>query len=341
MKLTATSINDVREVFKEMRVRSGTPYVADESGYSMSMPERLGSGFIRNTRLRDGFEVFVMDCAMKEDFEVEVSASEAAFEVSVNVVGRTRFRISGVDGDFVARPGRSGVFCVPPEVRWVNESLGGERVGIVEIRASAEFLEGFLEGSGGYPEFIEDFLDGSLTRPSISLERTKAEESVALGQLLSFPYDGPARRMFLESKALEILALRLSEPSENGTSKLRPDDVERVRIAADILAERIEDPPSLVDLARLCGLNDFKLKVGFREVFGTTAFGYLRELRLQKARHLLEEGEMSVGEISAAVGYAGQSHFSAAFKKRFGIKPISLLRKNPVTISLPASRHLS
>lgn len=58
MKLTATSTNDVREVFKEMRVRSGAPFVADESGYSMTVPDRLGSGGIRTLRLREGLDVF-------------------------------------------------------------------------------------------------------------------------------------------------------------------------------------------------------------------------------------------------------------------------------------------
>lgn len=50
------------------------------------------------------------------------------------------------------------------------------------------------------------------------------------------------------------------------------------------------EPPSLLELSRLIGLNDYKLKTGFKEMYGTTVFGYLREQRLEKAYRLLMEG---------------------------------------------------
>lgn len=55
---------------------------------------------------------------------------------------------------------------------------------------------------------------------------------------------------------------------------------------------------TLIELSRLIGLNDYKLKKGFKEMFGTTVFGYLREKRLEKAFHLLQEGTMNVTECS-------------------------------------------
>lgn len=58
----------------------------------------------------------------------------------------------------------------------------------------------------------------------------------------------------------------------------------------DILLERMAEPPSLLELSRLIGLNDYKLKTGFKEMYGTTVFGYLREQRLEKAYRLLMEG---------------------------------------------------
>ena len=46
------------------------------------------------------------------------------------------------------------------------------------------------------------------------------------------------------------------------------------------LTQRMDDPPSLVELARKVGINDYKLKVGFREVFGTTVYKYLHTHRM-------------------------------------------------------------
>jgi AraC family transcriptional regulator, transcriptional activator of the genes for pyochelin and ferripyochelin receptors len=46
-------------------------------------------------------------------------------------------------------------------------------------------------------------------------------------------------------------------------------------------------PPSLLELSRQIGLNDYKLKLGFKQLFGNTVFGYVWEQRMQQARFLL------------------------------------------------------
>jgi AraC-like DNA-binding protein len=107
-------------------------------------------------------------------------------------------------------------------------------------------------------------------------------------------------------------------------SPISRDDRDRIHFAREILLQRLADPPSLVELARLVGLNDYKLKAGFRQVFGTTVFGYLRQERLEKARQLLQAQDISVTAAAAAVGYSSQGHFAAAFRKQFGINPKDL-----------------
>jgi AraC-like DNA-binding protein len=74
-------------------------------------------------------------------------------------------------------------------------------------------------------------------------------------------------------------------------------------------------------IALLVGINDCKLKAGFRQVFGTTVFGYLHNCRMERSRQLLEAGEMTVTEAAQAVGFVSRGHFAAAFKRRFGVNP--------------------
>ncbi|MEM1369543.1 MAG: AraC family transcriptional regulator, partial [Cyanobacteria bacterium P01_H01_bin.15] len=78
---------------------------------------------------------------------------------------------------------------------------------------------------------------------------------------------------------------------------------------------------SLIELARLAGINDCKLKLGFRQVFGTTVFGYLHDCRMERSRQLLDAGEMTVAEAAQSVGYVNRSHFAIAFRKKFGLNP--------------------
>jgi AraC family transcriptional regulator, transcriptional activator of the genes for pyochelin and ferripyochelin receptors len=69
------------------------------------------------------------------------------------------------------------------------------------------------------------------------------------------------------------------------------------------------------------GLNNYKLKRGFRQVFETSAFKYLHDYRLEKARQLLAKGEMKVEEVASRVGFDSRSYFATAFRKKFGVNP--------------------
>lgn len=71
-------------------------------------------------------------------------------------------------------------------------------------------------------------------------------------------------------------------------------------------------------------MNDFKLKEGFKELFENTVFGYLADVRMQKAYSLLQSKEHSIAEIAHLIGYKNPHHFSAAFKKKFDVAPSKL-----------------
>jgi len=77
----------------------------------------------------------------------------------------------------------------------------------------------------------------------------------------------------------------------------------------------------LVELARIVGLNEYKLKHGFKEIFQTTVFGYLAEKRLELARDYLIDPNKSITDIADLLGYSSIQHFSFAFKKKFGHSP--------------------
>jgi AraC-like DNA-binding protein len=140
------------------------------------------------------------------------------------------------------------------------------------------------------------------------------------------PYQGIAKRFYLESKALELMAMLVVEETEiwegrNESYPLKPDVVERVHRAREILLRRLDNPPSLIELAQQVGLNSRALKEGFRTCFGKPAFAYLHHHRLEQARQLLETKEMKVAEVAAVVGFNNQGYFAEAFRKKFGFNP--------------------
>ena len=154
-------------------------------------------------------------------------------------------------------------------------------------------------------------------------------------QLLSCPYQGLSKRLYLESKAVELISLYFDQLSSNyGTRRNKPqrslassagdlkqDDVDRIVYARDILLSQVTNPPSLLAVAHQSGLNDRKLKQGFRQVFGTTVFGYLHQYRMQQAQQLLQMPQMTIASVAQRIGYRNPESFSVAFRRTFDISP--------------------
>lgn len=131
-------------------------------------------------------------------------------------------------------------------------------------------------------------------------------------------YSGKLKKLYLESKVIELLLLQTQDsqlvPFSVG-GKLHARDVEAICFVKKILDQNLEENRSIAQLALSVGINQTKLKQGFKELFGETVFGYLTKIRMQKAEELLLEGKLSVSEIATLVGYQHAQHFTAAFKK--------------------------
>jgi len=151
-------------------------------------------------------------------------------------------------------------------------------------------------------------------------------------QIVSNPYKGDLERLFLLSKSIELLVLCAESCHEAGREApgfvRDPRDKEKIIAVRDLINKRLDSPPNLSEIARTVGLNEYKLKRGFKETFRTTVFGYLTEQRLLLARQYLCDTRKTAAEIGFELGYSTPQHFNNAFKKRFGRTP-DMVRKNP------------
>lgn len=151
-------------------------------------------------------------------------------------------------------------------------------------------------------------------------------------QIIHSKYTGDLQKLFLLSKSIELLVLSAEacHASKSGKESFikTKTDKEKLIAVRDLINERVDCPPNLSEIARLVGLNEYKLKRGFKETFNTTVFGYLAEQRLHLAHRYLRDTGKTAAEISAELGYSTPQHFNNAFKKKFGITPFSV-RNNP------------
>ena len=77
----------------------------------------------------------------------------------------------------------------------------------------------------------------------------------------------------------------------------------------------------LTDMAKAVNLSPWRLAHLFKAEVGISPLRYLTLVRLQKARHFLETGFLTVREIACAVGIPNASHFTKSFKAAYGSSP--------------------
>lgn len=145
-----------------------------------------------------------------------------------------------------------------------------------------------------------------------------------LSSLRHPPLIQAAQSLWYQSKALELMIeFFFQVPSGEDFFCVRQKAVaqERVRKVMAILSQKLVDPPSLEEIARVVGCSHFYLSRTFSTETGMTISQYLRQLRMEKAAELLKTGKFNVTEVAIEVGYNSLGHFSKSFHETFGCCP--------------------
>lgn len=147
--------------------------------------------------------------------------------------------------------------------------------------------------------------------------------------ILNCPYDEITSKYYFDLKVREYLYVILENDIRAKQSRHRFSSYERNQIhqAKELLVSNIHQTPiSIRDLARKVGINEFKLKAGFKEFFNTGVFEFFQNTRMQKAKELLLQTNKPIKEICTLAGYPRMTNFITAFRKTFGYTPGSLRR---------------
>lgn len=93
--------------------------------------------------------------------------------------------------------------------------------------------------------------------------------------------------------------------------------------ALNYLSANPDKATSIPDLAKMCNVSEVYFRKKFRQFANASPIEYRNALRLEKAKNMLENEQLSVQEISDALGYSTVSHFIQQFKKRYSVSPFA------------------
>lgn len=125
-----------------------------------------------------------------------------------------------------------------------------------------------------------------------------------------------SEKMLLDITMELIRATMESIARENKEKDIRP-----IRVVKKYIEENFMNEITLIQLAELVNMNASYLSSMFKKETGMTYSEYLIHCRLDKARHLLVETNMSISEVAWNSGYQEARYFSKQFSKQVGLKP--------------------
>lgn len=102
--------------------------------------------------------------------------------------------------------------------------------------------------------------------------------------------------------------------------------------ALNFMEHNFQNDISVEDVAAVCGLNRSYFGKIFKQAVGKSPQEFLLSYRMAKAAELLKLTQFSIGDISQAVGYDNQLHFSRAFKNIYGVSPREWRNRNRIQL---------
>ncbi|MFE0554918.1 helix-turn-helix transcriptional regulator [Paenibacillus sp. NPDC058910] len=289
----------------------------------ISVPPAVGQGSIRRTRIRSGMEIVVTDITFTQDMKLHIQEACQLFELSYCLNGEIYCEWNGRESFTEKMTGN--VLFFEDELVY-EEKKAGIRQHMLEIRLSPQEL---LHYAGDITE--KHRMESWLHRHKGQINEYPNTPAIhkCVSDMMNCSYNGTMKRLYMESKAMELIALFAEvegHETVGGNRFLSRDDLSKLEQARQLVIHHFEQPLSIQQLARKVGLNEFKLKKGFRERFGITIFELVRKQRMEKAIWYMETEGYNVGETAVSVGYSNASNFATTFRKYYGCNPGEYLK---------------
>jgi len=194
----------------------------------------------------------------------------------------------------------------------------------VDIHIQRSILEEMGMTGATLVHFLEKVDKGQPAELSPHPQHCPSQMLDAVQFLLTNPYSIEAQPRFLDWTTRQILLMALevmARPSHPLSPSLTTRDIEGLHAVKQFITEAFPHWPGQTTLCRKAGLNEFKLKWGFKQLFHMTTYDFHLQLKFEEAKKMLLENKESIRAIAYQIGYDHHASFTQEFKKHFGYTP--------------------
>ncbi|WP_152057423.1 helix-turn-helix domain-containing protein [Aliarcobacter butzleri] len=286
-----------------------------------SFPLEIGTDYMEKIYIQDGFLFSKTNYNIEKPIFLEAKQEERKFVITISLKGNTTYINSG---DKKIIPFKEGFTTISLfENTQGFREFKDKQINQIRLILSESFLRRNFQKS-----LVEKYFFNKQNLQLIDFRLTSIQSQFLLNDILNCTLVGELANIYKQGKIFELLSLEISKLQKN-EDDIFLDDYDRSAIlkAKEILLNNLQNPPSIVGLAKMVHLSEVKLKRGFKQIYKTSPYQLLVSHKMNLAKNMLESGEYNINEIALQVGYKFANNFTNAFYKEFKIRPKDILKK--------------
>ena len=285
-----------------------------------SFPLEIGTDYMEKIYIQDGFLFSKTNYNIEKPIFLEAKQEERKFVITISLKGNTTY----INSDKKVLPFKEGFTTISLfENTQGFREFKDKQINQVRFILNESFLRRNFQKS-----LVEKYFFKKQNLQLLDFNLTSIQSQFLLNDILNCSLVGELANIYKQGKIFELLSLEISKLQNNeDIITLNDYDKRAILKAKEILLDNIQNPPSIVGLAKMVHLSEVKLKRGFKQMYKTSPYQLLVSHKMNLAKNMLESGEYNINEIALQVGYKFANNFTNAFYKEFKIRPKDILKK--------------
>jgi AraC-like DNA-binding protein len=272
-------------------------------------------------KIENDFILYLFQNEADEMYRIQKPVNQGFIQFHFGLKGKGKFIFNQGSYALDLKEEKSLLFYNPQKELPLNLELA-PHTWVVSVIISIKKFHGLFSSQAEHIPFLSDENKDKKYYKENDISPSMA---IVLSQLFHYNLNSFIKNLYYKGKGYELLSLYFNR-SEDPNAEQCPflideENVLKIKKAKEIMISNMAEPPGLEELSEQVGLSLKKLKMGFKQIYGDTVYGFLFEYKMDYARQLLDSGSYNVNEVGLKIGYSTGSHFIAAFKKKFGTTP--------------------
>ncbi|MGC1632428.1 MAG: helix-turn-helix transcriptional regulator [Gelidibacter sp.] len=322
----------LKDVISDLAEKLGIEYSTNCDEYTLTIPPEIGEGTIVGINFESGLGLLIYRCRFITDVEISFTVDKIhPLKFLFCLEGSLKHRFEKQTEIHQLERYQNIIVASPNHDGHIINFKKDETTEIYSIEIVREIFKSKMacELSKSSPNLQRIFDDDSSQfyyNGNYSLNLAEIFEEMK-GQ----NYEPLIGKLFSETQSYRVLTQQLiqfDDDNSDGEKKvLRKAEVSAIVKAVEMMKTELENLGTLSSIAKRVGLTNEKFQNGFKKLYGKTANEYLQTLRLNLAKDLLTNSDLTIQEIKYKVGFNSHSYFSQLFKSIYDVSP-TYFRKN-------------